>query len=137
MCLSADQKWHTSAAVKCAAGVLGANDGLVSVASLMMGVGGGTKDVRTLVLSGLSGLVGGALSMAGEAWTDVITAARKTGFTERKRCLPGAVRAVSPGRSALSTAGDACASMRGSHGFVAAFCRQHNVSCDAGAAWMP
>ena len=50
-----------------AAGVLGANDGLVSVASLMMGVGGGTQDVRTLVLSGLSGLVGGALSMAGAA----------------------------------------------------------------------
>lgn len=46
--------------------MLGANDGLVSVASLMMGVGGGTEDIRTLVLSGLSGLVGGALSMAGD-----------------------------------------------------------------------
>ena len=73
VCLSADQRRHTSAAVKCAAGVLGANDGLVSVASLMMGVGGGTKDVRTLVLSGLSGLVGGALSMAGDGRTTVLS----------------------------------------------------------------
>ena len=36
----------------------------VSVASLMMGVGGGSEDLRTLLLSGMSGLVGGALSMA-------------------------------------------------------------------------
>lgn len=41
--------------------VLGANDGLVSVASLMMGVGGGTEDKHTLILSGVAGLVGGAL----------------------------------------------------------------------------
>ena len=46
------------------AGVLGANDGLVSVASLMLGVGGGTSELHTLVLAGLAGLVGGALSMA-------------------------------------------------------------------------
>jgi VIT1/CCC1 family predicted Fe2+/Mn2+ transporter len=44
--------------------VLGANDGLVSVASLMMGVGGGTSDLPTLRLAGVAGLVGGALSMA-------------------------------------------------------------------------
>jgi VIT1/CCC1 family predicted Fe2+/Mn2+ transporter len=66
-----------AAAVDFHAGVLGANDGLVSVASLMMGVGGGTQDVRTLVLSGLSGLVGGALSMAGESCT-LVTDVRKT-----------------------------------------------------------
>ena len=30
----------------------------------MLGVGGGTSELHTLVLAGLSGLVGGALSMA-------------------------------------------------------------------------
>ena len=30
----------------------------------MMGVGGGTEDKHTLLLSGVAGLVGGALSMA-------------------------------------------------------------------------
>lgn len=46
------------------AGVLGANDGLCSVASLMLGVGGGDNNLHTLVLAGVAGLVGGALSMA-------------------------------------------------------------------------
>lgn len=42
----------------------GANDGLVSVAALMVGVGGGSSDITTMRLAGLAGLVGGALSMA-------------------------------------------------------------------------
>ncbi len=46
------------------AGVLGANDGLVSVASLMLGVGGGSDSLHLVVLAGVAGLVGGALSMA-------------------------------------------------------------------------
>ncbi|KIZ03377.1 Fe(2+)/(Mn2+) transporter pcl1 [Monoraphidium neglectum] len=44
--------------------VLGANDGLVSVASLMMGIGGANDDLEAMKLAGLAGLVGGALSMA-------------------------------------------------------------------------
>lgn len=44
--------------------VLGANDGLVSVASLMLGVGAASSDLRTMQLSGVAGLVAGALSMA-------------------------------------------------------------------------
>ncbi|KAJ8630565.1 hypothetical protein MRB53_023888 [Persea americana] len=46
------------------AAVLGANDGLVSTASLMMGVGAVKTDARAMILSGLSGLVAGACSMA-------------------------------------------------------------------------
>ena len=46
------------------AGVLGANDGLVSVASLMLGVGGGSDSLHIVVLAGVAGLIGGALSMA-------------------------------------------------------------------------
>ena len=41
------------------AAVLGANDGLVSVASIMLGVGAASQDQHTLLLSGLSALVAG------------------------------------------------------------------------------
>lgn len=44
--------------------VLGANDGLVSTASIMMGVSGGEADLQIMILTGLSGMVAGALSMA-------------------------------------------------------------------------
>ncbi|MGB3374960.1 MAG: VIT family protein [Microbacterium sp.] len=46
------------------AGVLGANDGIVSVASLVVGVAGATTDDAALLIAGLAGLVGGAISMA-------------------------------------------------------------------------
>lgn len=46
------------------AAVLGANDGLVSIASLMMGVGAVKKDVKAMILTGFAGLVAGACSMA-------------------------------------------------------------------------
>ncbi|KAE8009120.1 hypothetical protein FH972_005573 [Carpinus fangiana] len=46
------------------AAVLGANDGLLSTASLMMGVGAVKKDVKTMILIGIAGLVAGACSMA-------------------------------------------------------------------------
>ena len=46
------------------AGVLGANDGIVSVASLVVGVAGATTDSAPLLTAGIAGLVGGAISMA-------------------------------------------------------------------------
>nr|WP_106815630.1 VIT family protein [Microbacterium timonense] len=46
------------------AGVLGANDGIVSVAALVVGVAGATTDTGALFLAGIAGLVGGAISMA-------------------------------------------------------------------------
>ncbi|CAA6656450.1 unnamed protein product [Spirodela intermedia] len=46
------------------AAVLGANDGLVSVASLMVGVGAVNQTAKAMVVSGLAGLVAGACSMA-------------------------------------------------------------------------
>lgn len=46
------------------AGVLGANDGIVSVASLVVGVAGATTDSAALLIAGVAGLVGGAISMA-------------------------------------------------------------------------
>ncbi|KAK7279843.1 hypothetical protein RJT34_24902 [Clitoria ternatea] len=46
------------------AAVLGANDGLVSTASLMMGVGAVKRDIKVMILTGFAGLVAGACSMA-------------------------------------------------------------------------
>ncbi len=46
------------------AGVLGANDGIVSVAAIAVGVAGATTDFAPLMTATLAGLVGGAISMA-------------------------------------------------------------------------
>jgi vacuolar iron transporter family protein len=46
------------------AGVLGANDGIVSVAALVVGVAGATTASGTILTAGAAGLVGGAISMA-------------------------------------------------------------------------
>lgn len=51
--------------------VLGANDGLVSVASLMLGVGGGNENLKAMQLAGVAGLVSGALSMAAGEYISV------------------------------------------------------------------
>lgn len=46
------------------AGVLGANDGIVSVAAIVVGVAGATPAVAPILTAGVAGLVGGAISMA-------------------------------------------------------------------------
>jgi VIT1/CCC1 family predicted Fe2+/Mn2+ transporter len=46
------------------AGVLGANDGIVSVAAIVVGVAGATSNPAPILTAGLAGLVGGAISMA-------------------------------------------------------------------------
>ena len=46
------------------AGVLGANDGIVSVAAVVIGVAGATTSVHAILLAGAAALIGGALSMA-------------------------------------------------------------------------
>lgn len=46
------------------AGVLGANDGIVSTASLVVGVAGATTDTEAILVAGVAGMVGGAVSMA-------------------------------------------------------------------------
>ena len=53
------------------AAVLGANDGLVSNLSLVMGVAGAEAQGRTILLTGLAGLVAGACSMAMGEWLSV------------------------------------------------------------------
>ncbi len=46
------------------AGVLGANDGIVSVAAIVVGVAGATTQSGTVLVAGLAALIGGAVSMA-------------------------------------------------------------------------
>jgi len=53
------------------AAVLGANDGLVSNLSLVMGVAGAAAAETTILLTGLAGLVAGACSMAMGEWLSV------------------------------------------------------------------
>lgn len=46
------------------AAVLGANDGIVSTAAVLVGVAGATNDKSAIATAGLAALVGGAVSMA-------------------------------------------------------------------------
>lgn len=53
------------------AAVFGANDGLVSNLALIMGVAAAQVSSQTIVLTGLAGLLAGALSMAAGEWISV------------------------------------------------------------------
>jgi VIT1/CCC1 family predicted Fe2+/Mn2+ transporter len=55
------------------AGVLGANDGIVSVAGVTVGVAGATPDRTAILVAGVASLVAGALSMAGGEYVSVST----------------------------------------------------------------
>jgi VIT1/CCC1 family predicted Fe2+/Mn2+ transporter len=53
------------------AAVLGANDGILSTASLMLGVATASHSHAAIIISGVSGLVAGALSMASGEYVSV------------------------------------------------------------------
>jgi vacuolar iron transporter family protein len=55
------------------AGVLGANDGIVSTAGIVMGVAGATTDSTAILIAGVAGLVAGAMSMATGEYVSVST----------------------------------------------------------------
>ena len=55
------------------AGVLGANDGIVSVAGIVIGVAAATVDRAPILTAGVAGLVAGALSMALGEYVSVST----------------------------------------------------------------
>lgn len=57
------------------AAVLGANDGIVSTASLVLGVAAAGADHRTLLLTSVSGLIAGAMSMAAGEFVSVYSQA--------------------------------------------------------------
>lgn len=55
------------------AALLGANDGLVSITSLILGVGAVHEDIKTMLLAGFAGLIAGACSMGIGEFVSVYT----------------------------------------------------------------
>ena len=53
------------------AAVLGANDGIVSTASLIVGIAAANASTRTILVTGVAGLLAGALSMAAGEYVSV------------------------------------------------------------------
>ncbi|KAJ8572556.1 hypothetical protein K7X08_009067 [Anisodus acutangulus] len=94
------------------AAVLGANDGLLSTSSLMMGIGAINQDAKSMILTGTAGLVAGACSMAiGEfvsvySQYDIEVSQMKrenaTELEEKKKKLPSPLQAA--GASAFAFA---------------------------------
>ena len=93
------------------AAVLGANDGIVSVSGLLMGVAGAQAGSRALLIAGLAGLVAGALSMAGGEYVSVSTqtdteraalAARRYHEREQRRRREAPRRSRRPDRAGVT-----------------------------------
>lgn len=59
---------------KLRAGVLGANDGIVSVAAVVVGVAGATSAIGPIITAGAAAVVGGAISMALGEYVSVASA---------------------------------------------------------------
>jgi vacuolar iron transporter family protein len=53
------------------AGVLGANDGIMSTSGLILGVAGATTDRAAILIAGVAAVVAGSISMAGGEFTSV------------------------------------------------------------------
>lgn len=53
------------------AGVLGANDGIMSTSGLILGVAGATSDRGQILVAGVAAVVAGSISMAGGEYTSV------------------------------------------------------------------
>ncbi|AVK61145.1 hypothetical protein C5Z25_04925 [Lactobacillus sp. CBA3605] len=53
------------------AGILGANDGIISVSGIVLGAVGADLSATTLLISGISGMIAGACSMAGGEYVSV------------------------------------------------------------------
>lgn len=60
----AESSNHSALLNKLRAAVLGANDGIVSTAGMVMGVAGATTDSMAILVAGIAGMSAGALSMA-------------------------------------------------------------------------
>jgi VIT1/CCC1 family predicted Fe2+/Mn2+ transporter len=80
------------------AGVLGANDGIVSVAAIVVGVAGASSAHAAVLLAGLAALIGGAVSMALGEYVSV--SSQRDG--ER---AAGADSGANPWAAALASAG--------------------------------
>lgn len=70
------------------AGVLGANDGIVSVAATVVGVAAATSQVTPVLLAGVAAVIAGALSMAVGEYVSVASAA------DSQRTIIGTLRST-------------------------------------------
>lgn len=97
-----DHRHRTRSGNTLRAAVLGANDGLVSNVSLVMGMAGAATGDRAVLLAGLAGLVAGACSMALGEWLSVNSSREfyQAQITERAERL-----AVSPEEGRENIAG--------------------------------
>ncbi|CAN4108033.1 unnamed protein product [Withania somnifera] len=87
------------------AAVLGANDGLLSTSSLMMGIRAVHHDAKSMILTGIPGLVAGACSMAIREFVSVysqyeieVSQMKRENATElegKKKNLPSPLKAAS------------------------------------------
>src|ERR1019366_1367990 len=69
------QRHHTDRIGWLRAAVLGANDGILSTSSLVLGVAAAQASHRNLLIAGMAGLVAGAMSMAAGEYVSVHTQA--------------------------------------------------------------
>lgn len=77
---------HSDTLNKLRAGVLGANDGIVSTAGVIMGVVGATNDSRQILIAGIAAVVAGALSMAVGEYVSVSSQSdAEKAFVEREK----------------------------------------------------
>lgn len=109
------------------AAVLGANDGLLSTASLMMGVGAVRKDVKMMIITGVAGLIAGACSMAIGEFVSVysqydieVAQMKREGKETLKENLPSPFKAA--GASALAFAAGALVPLLG-----ASFIKEYKI----------
>ena len=79
------------------AAVLGANDGIVSTASLVLGVAASGASSAAIVTAGIAGLVAGALSMAAGEYVSVSSSAIPSRPTSASRSESS--RSIRPGSS--------------------------------------
>lgn len=69
--MSHDERHRTAHIGWLRAAVLGANDGLISTASLVVGVAAAAAEPATVLMTGVAGLLAGALSMAAGEYVSV------------------------------------------------------------------
>ncbi|WP_283679736.1 VIT family protein [Lentilactobacillus sp. Marseille-Q4993] len=71
------------------AAVMGANDGILSVAGIVVGVAGATSDTYAIFISGMSGMLAGTVSMAMGEWVSVNTQkdSQQNAIRTQKRAL--------------------------------------------------
>lgn len=78
------------------AGVLGANDGIVSISALLVGVAGATSPKHAIITAGTAGLIAGALSMAVGEYVSVSSQrdTEETVLKKRRRDLTNPLQAA-------------------------------------------